>query len=87
MGTSVKLATRVSYSSTFEKFSFLPELGKRTEISSVIGSFLLFEQKKNVPDICGNVGTSSKMEKGLVKVWDLVYGQTCSATIMSYVVT
>ena len=31
--TSVKLSTKVSCSSTFKKFSFLSELGKRTEIS------------------------------------------------------
>ena len=31
--TFVKLATKVSCSSTFEKFSFLSEPGKRTEIS------------------------------------------------------
>ena len=75
METSVKLATKLSCSSTLEKFSFLSELGKTTEISLAIASFLLFELKTdNVPDIGGNLRTSSKMEKGLVKVWDLVYG-------------
>ena len=44
MGTSVKIAAKVGCSSTFENLSSLSELGKITEVSQVIGSFLLFEQ-------------------------------------------
>ena len=39
--TYAKLATKVSCSSTFAKFSFLSDVGDKPEIS---GSFLLFEQ-------------------------------------------
>ena len=73
MKTSVKLATKVSCSSTFAIFSFfceLSEIGSKPETAFL----LLIEQNITLSDVFGNVGTLSKMEKGLVKVWDLFYG-------------
>ena len=42
--TSVKLATKVSCSSTFAKLSFFSQIGNKHEISQEIGSYLLFKQ-------------------------------------------
>ena len=66
------LAAKVSCSPTFEKLLSLSELGKRTEISLIIGSFLLFKQNVKFQISVGMSGHRGKLE--LVTVWDPVYG-------------
>ena len=67
--TSVKLATKVSYSSTFAVCSFLwiVWVRKQTCIRPTVWT------KSYESDVFRNVGTPSKMEKALVKVWNLSY--------------
>ena len=48
----------------------LSEIGSKPETAVLPTNWT----KYNVSDVFGNVGTLSKVEKGLVKVWDLFYG-------------
>ena len=52
--TSVKLATKVSCSSTFAKFSFLSEIGDKPEISQSNWTLLLFEAFQTSLGMSGN---------------------------------
>ena len=67
--TSVKLATKVSCSSTFAILSFLWIVWDRKQTWNCVPP--TDWTKYNASDVFGNVGTLSKMEKGLVNVWDL----------------
>ena len=59
---SVKVATKVSCSSTFAKFSFLSEIGDKPEISQVFGSLLLFEENVTFQTSLGMSGNEQNGE-------------------------